>query len=91
MMQSSIRPFLSERRSFENCRILRYRRGTWPHWLVRRTYYEAEYQRSDGTRVVGPVVGPRPYVAPNFLTHVPLITAGVVLFVAGVFWRRREA
>jgi hypothetical protein len=85
--QEDVRPFVSDERSFNNCEILRYRRGTRRHWLVHYTYYEAEYQRRDGSRVTGPAVGPRPYAMPNFFIYVPLTIAGVLLFVAGLVVR----
>jgi hypothetical protein len=79
-----IQPFISEERSFDNCKILRYRCGTRSHWLVHYTYYEAEYERRDYSKVVGPAVGPRSYTTPNFLTFVPLTLAGVLMFAAGL-------
>lgn len=82
--QEDVRPFVSDERSFNNCEILRYRRGTRRHWLVHYTYYEAEYQLRDGSRVIGPAIGPRPYTTPNFFIYVPLTIAGVLLFVAGL-------
>ena len=84
---AEVSPFISDERSFDNCDILRYRRGTRRHWLVHYTYYEAEYQRRDGTKVVGPAVGPRACTTPNFFIYLPLAMSGVLLFVAGLVFR----
>jgi len=82
-----IQPFISEERSFNSCKILRYRCGSRSHWLVHYTYYEAQYQRLDGSKVIGPAVGPQPYTTPNFLTFIPLTLAGVLMFAAGLILR----
>ena len=84
---AEIGPFISDERSFDGCEILRYRRGTKSHWLVHCTYYEAEYQRRDGSTVIGPAVGPQPYTTPNFCIYVPLAISGVLLFAAGLVLR----
>jgi len=85
--ESDVQPFISAERRFDKRKIVRYRRGTRYHWLVHYTYYEAEYERPDGARVVGPAVGPQAYTTPNFLIHVPLALAGALLFVGGLLGR----
>ena len=79
-----IRPFIFSPKSFEDCKILRYRRGSRPYWYVWVTYYEAEYMMPDGSKVIGPAFGPLPYVAPNLFLIIPLILAGIVMFVIGI-------
>ncbi|MBL7185628.1 MAG: hypothetical protein ISS70_04830 [Phycisphaerae bacterium] len=80
----NIRPFVQGPKSFEGCKILRYRRGTRLRWLGWLTYYEAEYLMPDGSLVIGPAFGPRPYAAPNIFVLGPLIVAGLIMFVAGI-------
>jgi hypothetical protein len=79
-----IRPFVFRNKSFEGCEIVRYRRGFWPHWLVWRTYYEAEYLLPDGSKVIGPAFGPIPYSAPNLLVSIPTILVGIILLITGI-------
>jgi hypothetical protein len=76
-----IRPFVYGKMSFADSKILRYRRGFWPHWLIWRIYYEAEYLLPDGSKVIGPAFGPLPYSAPNLLISVPIISAGIILLI----------
>ena len=66
-----IRPFIFSPKSFEDCKILRYCRGSRPHWYVWVTYYEAEYMMPDGIKVIGQAFGPLPYVAPNLFFDYP--------------------
>ncbi|UCD52600.1 MAG: hypothetical protein JSW27_08175 [Phycisphaerales bacterium] len=85
--EPDIQPFVTDYESFDTYEMLRYRCGTRYHWLVRYNYYEAQYRRPDGSEVVGPAVGPQPYTAANFFTHVPLALAGVLLFAASFITR----
>lgn len=79
-----IHPFVYGKKSFADCKILRYRRGFWPHWFIWRTYYEAEYLLPDGSKVIGPAFGPLPYSAPNLLVSVPIISSGIILLIMGL-------
>lgn len=79
-----IRPFAYRNKSFEDCEIVRYRRGFWPHWMMWRTYYEAEYLLPDGNKVIGPAFGPLPYSAPNLLVSIPTILVGVIILIIGI-------
>ncbi len=87
----SIRPFVHGPKSFEDCKILRYRRGSRSNWLFRCTYYEAEYRMPDGSLVIGPAFGPLPYTGSNVFVLGPLILAGVVMLVAGIALRPVKA
>jgi hypothetical protein len=80
----SIRPFVSSRRSFEGCKILRYRTGTRFGPACRLTYYEAQYLMPDGSVVIGPAFGPRHFVAPNMLVLGSLIVGGMIMLVVGI-------
>ena len=82
-----IHPFAYGNKSFKDCKILRYRRGSWPHWFIWRTYYEAEYLLPDGSKVIGPAFGPLPYSAPNLLVSVPVLSAGIILMIIGIRMR----
>jgi hypothetical protein len=81
---ANIRPFSFRNKSFAGCKIIRYHRGFWPHWLVWRTYYEAEYLLPDGSKVIGPAFGPLPYSAPNLLVSIPAILVGIILLIIGI-------
>jgi hypothetical protein len=83
----NIRPFVQGPKSFEGCKILRYRRGTRFGLLCRLTYHEAEYLMPDGRVVVGPAFGPRHYVAPNLFALGPLIIGGVIMVIVGIALR----
>lgn len=87
----SIRPFVHGPKSFEGCRILRYRRGSRPNELFEYTYYEAQYLMPDGSMVIGPAFGPRPYTAPNLFLLGSLIVAGVIPLVVGIALRSGKA
>jgi hypothetical protein len=84
---NEIHPFVYGNKSFNDCKILRYRRGFWPHWLIWRTYYEAEYLLPDGSKVIGPAFGPLPYSAPNLLVSIPIISAGIIMLIIGIRMR----
>lgn len=81
---TEIRPFHFWDKSFADCKIIRYRRGSSPYLLMWRTYYEAEYQRPDGTIVNGPAFGPLPYTAPNLHIFASVILTGVVILAVGI-------
>lgn len=83
----TIRPFVHGQKSFEGCRISRYRIGSRPNELFKYTYYEAEYLMPDGSLVIGPAFGPRPYTAPNLVLLGSLIVAGVIPLVLGIALR----
>jgi hypothetical protein len=87
---SGIRPFVQSPKSFEGCEILRYRKGTRSRWLMRFTYYEAEYRMPDGSLVIGPAFGPLPYTMPNLFVLGPLIVGGLIMLVAGIAARPRK-
>ena len=87
---ASIRPFVHGPKSFEGCEILRYRRGSKLNGLFRYAHYEAEYRMPDGSLVVGPAFGPRPYTAPNLLVFVPLIGGGLAMLVAGIALKSKK-
>ena len=80
-----IQPFICENKSYKNYKIIRYRKGSWPHWLVWRSYYEAEYLKPDGSKEIGPAFGPLPYTAPNLLVSISIVSIGLVLLVIGLF------
>jgi hypothetical protein len=81
---AKIRPFVYGKKSFADCKIIRYRRGSRPHWFIWRTYYEAEYLLPAGSKVIGPAFGPLPYSAPNLLVSVPVLSAGIILLIIGL-------
>lgn len=83
----SIRPFVHGPKSFEDCKILRYRRGSRPNGFFRYTHYQAEYRMPDGSQVIGPAFGPLPYTAPNLFVLGPLIIGGVIILVVGIALR----
>jgi hypothetical protein len=83
----NIRPFVHGPKSFEGCRILWYRRGSRTNELFEYTHYEAQYRMPDGSQVIGPAFGPRPYTAPNLFLLGSLIVAGVIPLVVGIALR----
>ncbi len=79
-----IRPFNTRYQSLENCKILKYRRYSRPRLLFWLIYYEAQYIKPDGNIVTGPAFGPLPFVAPNLFLIIPLILAGIIMFITGI-------
>jgi hypothetical protein len=85
-----IGPFTFNNRSYEGCEIVRYRRGSKPHWLVGHVYYEAEYLRPDGKKEIGPVFGPLPYTAPNLSVSISAAAIGLALLTISLFGKRNK-
>jgi hypothetical protein len=68
-----VRPFAYKDLDFSTSTIQRYRVGVSPHWLIWRTYYEAEYRKPDGSVTIGPAGGIIPYSAPNVFVSLPIL------------------
>jgi hypothetical protein len=75
-----VRPFVSKTLDFSASTIQRYRIGVSPHWLIWRTFYEAEYRKPDGSVMIGPAEGIIPYSAPNVLVSFPILVLAYFLF-----------
>lgn len=77
-----IRPFICGDKSYKEFEIVRYRQGSWPNWLIRRSYYEAEYLKPDGSKEIGPAFGPLAYSSPNY--YVSVVAIGLILLIASL-------